>query len=413
MRILKNSLLNVIGYLIPGLLSIPILGYMSRALGVEEFGYLSIILAVVGYASIFDVGITRSVIREVALYKNNNSEVKKILSTSTIVVALLGILASTIIILLGTQIASYLKVSTYILNEFTYSIYIATVSIPIFLITQVFSSLLEGKQEFARLNIYRAFSGTIIVLFPAIALLFQKSLLAAVFGLLISRIISMLLIFYYSKGYSLNFYFDREVFKRLLNFGGWIAISNIISPIMSYFDRFILSNHLGGNVVGYYTAPSEAISRLGILPSAIAKTIFPMMSANNSHENILVKKQAYLLVLFAIVPIASIFLFFAKDIITLWLGKDFSVNSIEIFQILIFGLAFNAFAQVPFTSIQARGLSKITAYIHLFEFIPYLILLLTLIYFYGLIGAAWAWTIRMFIDLLVLLIYDTISLREK
>ena len=78
MKIAKNSFFNIAGYIIPGILSIPILGYMARELGIEEFGLFTIILALVGYASIFDVGITRSVIREIAIFKNNEEEVLKI-----------------------------------------------------------------------------------------------------------------------------------------------------------------------------------------------------------------------------------------------------------------------------------------------------------------------------------------------
>lgn len=406
MRILKNSMLNIAGYLIPGLLSIPVLGYMSRVLGVEEFGYLSIIMALVGYASIFDVGITRSVIREIAIYKHDNIIIVKILSTSSLVVVFLGILASIIIILSSNIITSFLKVSPYVFDDFICSLKIVSVSIPIFLLIQVFSSIIEGKQEFVRLNIFKTISGILVVLLPAFALFIQKSLTYAVIGLLISRILSFFLILYFIRPYKLNFAFDNAVFKRLLNFGGWIAISNIISPIMSYFDRFILSNHIGGNLVGYYTAPSEAIARLAIVPTAITRTIFPMMSENVISQNLTVKKQAYLLLFVTMIPIGFMFIYFAPDIITLWLGKDFAIKSVSIFQVLILGFMFNAFAQVPFTSIQAKGFSKITAGIHLFEFIPYLVLLILLVNAFGLIGAAWAWTIRMFIDLIILLIFD-------
>lgn len=404
MNLLKNSVLNVSGYLIPGLLSIPILGYMSRTLGVEEFGYFSIIMAVVGYASIFDVGITRSIIREVAIHENNDEEVSKILSTSILIVGFLSSLVAIIVLLLSYEIANYLKVSSHTFNMFVSSINIVAISIPIFLITQVFISLLEGKQEFGRLNIYKTISGILVVLLPAFALIISKTLLSAVIGLLCSRILSMILVFYYSKNHKIKFKFNYPVFKRLLSFGGWIAISNIISPIMSYFDRFILSNQIGGQSVGYYTAPSEAISRLGILPSAIARTIFPMIS--NQSSNLTIKNHAYILVAGTMIPIGILFIYFSSEILTLWLGVNYAGKSSKIFQVLMLGLVLNAFAQIPFTSIQAKGLSKITAYIHLIEFIPYLLLLFFLIQHYGLIGVAWAWTFRMFLDLVVLVFFD-------
>lgn len=408
MSIAKNSFFNVAGYIIPGLLSIPILGYMARNLGIEEFGLFTIILSIVGYASIFDIGITRSVIREIAIYRKDKEEVLRILSTSTIVILILGIIAGLLIILFNANITELLKVSENVKKEFETCLLIMSISIPFFLVTQVWCSLLEGKEEFLRLNIYKSISSTLVVLLPALGLFIGGSLIYAVVGLLISRIISIILILWFCRSYKFSLQFDKQVFTRLVKFGGWIAVSNIISPIMSYFDRFILANRMGSDLVGYYTGPSEAVARLGMFPSAIARTIFPMLS-NNQSNSLKIKNTSYLMIIISVVPFGLFFAFFAKEILSLWLGSDFGLNSSLVFQVLILGLVFNSIAQVPFTNIQASGKSRITALLHLFEFIPYLILLWFLITEFGIIGAAWAWTIRMFVDMLLLVIIDNIK----
>lgn len=405
MKIAKNSFFNIAGYIIPGILSIPILGYMARELGIEEFGLFTIILALVGYASIFDVGITRSVIREIAIFKNNQEEVLKIISTSALLVLILGVAAGVLIIVFSSIISELLKVSSYAVENFQYSLMLLSLSIPLFLLTQIWCSLLEGREEFLKLNIFKTISSTLVVLLPAIGLMLDSSLLSAVIGLLISRVISIILVLWFCKEYIVKLKFHKDTFKRLINFGGWIAVSNIISPIMSYFDRFILANKVGSNVVGFYTGPSEAISRIGIFPSAIARTIFPMLSDKEA-DNKQIKKISYLLVFLSIVPFGIIAAYFAENILDLWLGSQFALKSTLIFQVLVLGLIFNSIAQVPFTSIQAQGGSKVTAILHLFEVIPYVLLLLYLIQYYGLLGAAWAWTIRMFVDMGLLIFLD-------
>lgn len=405
MSIAKNSFFNIAGYIIPGLLSIPILGYMARELGIEEFGLFTIILSIVGYASIFDIGITRSVIREIAIYRNDKDEVLRILSTSTIVILVLGIIAGLLIISFNANITALLKVSESLEDEFSLCLIIMSLSIPFFLVTQVWCSLLEGKEEFLRLNIYKSISSTMLIIFPAVGLFFGDNLLYVVIGLLISRIFSAFLIFRFSKGFKFSLKFNKQVFHRLIKFGGWIAVSNIISPIMSYFDRFILANRMGSDLVGFYTGPSEAIARIGIFPSAIARTVFPMMSRNEL-DSFKIKRISYIMIVASIVPFGIFFAFFSEEILRLWLGDDFAINSSLIFQVLILGLVFNSIAQIPFTSIQASGYSRITAILHLFEFIPYLILLWYLINDYGLLGAAWAWTIRMSVDMILLIFLD-------
>ncbi|MCC2946192.1 polysaccharide biosynthesis C-terminal domain-containing protein, partial [Citrobacter freundii] len=70
------------------------------------------------------------------------------------------------------------------------------------------------------------------------------------------------------------------------------------------------------------------------------------------------------------------------------------------------GYFFNSLAQIPFTSIQALGKAKITAIIHVFEVLPYLLLLYFCVVNYGIIGAAVAWTIRVTIDCFLLFIIN-------
>ncbi|KTT41089.1 hypothetical protein RSA46_24070 [Pseudomonas oryzihabitans] len=41
--------------------------------------------------------------------------------------------------------------------------------------------------------------------------------------------------------------FKVLVFKGLLKFGSWMTVSNIISPLMVYFDRFVLSGMVGAH----------------------------------------------------------------------------------------------------------------------------------------------------------------------
>ena len=224
-------------------------------------------------------------------------------------------------------------------------------------------------------------------------------------GLLVARFLSLLLIKLYCRDFSSNFKFHHYVFKRLISFGGWVAVSNFISPIMSYFDRFILANKMGASMVGFYTAPSEAISRISMLPSAVARTIFPMLSSGEDDSG-KIKITSYILVLLFVIPVGCFCAYFSYDIMSLWLGNEYALKSYIIFQILILGFVFNSIAQIPFASIQSNGKSKTTAILHLCELLPYLLLLYFLINKYGLIGAACAWTIRMFVDLLILYIID-------
>jgi len=410
MSIIKNSIWNIGGYIIPAIVTVPALGIMGRYLGAELFGVFTLALAVVGYASIFDAGLTRAVIREISIFREDHHERLRIISTSTTIILILGLFAASLLFFFSDSITTILKISEILHSEVNGSLKILSLSIPLFLITQIWLSILEGEEKFAILNIYKTITGTCIALLPALFTIINPTLQFAIIGLVLSRFICFVLTLFlcWKDITSAKLSIHRETIKRLFMFGGWITVSNIISPVMAYFDRFIVSNQLGAQNVAFYTAPSEIISRLSIIPGAFARALFPRLSFSAStvdrRKN---KKLINLLLLLICLPVVIIGSLLAERVMVLWMGNSFSGKPGIVLIILLLGFLFNSLAQVPFASIQARGYAKLTAFVHMGELIPYLVLLFYLINSYGVIGAAIAWSIRMLVDYIALIIIDS------
>jgi O-antigen/teichoic acid export membrane protein len=88
----------------------------------------------------------------------------------------------------------------------------------------------------------------------------------------------------------------------------------------------------------------------------------------------------------------------------LWVGSHFAAASAAVAQILMFGAWSNRVAFLPYGFIQARGKPHITAKVGKIEVLPYFAVLWFLIDHMGLVGAALAWTLRVTINCVVLLI---------
>ncbi|BDR38651.1 flippase [Escherichia coli] len=406
MSLIKNSFLNIVGYVVPTLVAIPALGYLARSLGAERFGIFTLAMALVGYAGIFDAGMTRAVIREIAIYRNDFLEKKRIASTAVFFVLCLGIVGTALMFFLSFKISNILNVSKIYEQEVAVSLKILSFSIPIFLVNQIWLAVLEGEEKFFNVNVQKWISSSLLAGLPALMLIMYKtSLVGAITGLLIGRILALLvnIIFSYKFIFSSGIRFHRYIFARLIRYGGWITISNIISPVMSYFDRFIVSYLSGAHVVAFYSAPAEAVSRLSIIPAALSRAVFPKLSsAKNDNEKKVNLKLSYILLSAVCGPIVLICFLFSEHILALWLGENFKGLPSLILRILLIGFLFNCFAQIPFTLIQAAGKSKVTASLHMSELFPYLILLFVFVKYYGIIGAAIAWTSRMIVDSLIL-----------
>ena len=106
MSLIRNSVYNIAGFAIPTLVAIPALGILARQLGVEKFGLFTLAFAIVGYASIFDGGITRAVIREIAIFRDKKEE-QKIISTASVSVLILGTIAAILLVLFSNNLISF------------------------------------------------------------------------------------------------------------------------------------------------------------------------------------------------------------------------------------------------------------------------------------------------------------------
>lgn len=404
MSLARNTFWNFLGVLIPSLAALPAIGYLARVLGVENFGLLTLSFAIIGYASIFDLGLSRAVIREVALSSDKGSEVNRAVGTSSVVVTIAGFTCALLLYFNSERLASSLGVTAGNWPDVVLGLNYLSFAIVPLLLSTVWFSFLEGRGDFRNLNFLKIISGLAVAIIPAawVWISGDERFSVAMLGLVASRIFVMLLAYVFCVlPFGLRVHvFDYFTFKRLINYGGWITVSNFISPVMVYFDRFFISSHLGVATVALYSAPSEVIGRVAFVPTSISRVIFQRLSLDSS-DSIQIR-VAYKMT-FVVCGLSSALIFFGSDIIlSVWLSDKYLGEASLVLKILAVGFLFNSLAQIPFAKIQAEGNSRLTAILHIFEVLPYLALLYFLVLHSSIVGAAIAWTVRVSVDFLLL-----------
>lgn len=401
--LLRGTVLNLTGMVLPSLAAIPALAILARLLGVESFGLFALVFALLGYAGIFDGGLARAVIREIAINDKKEQACQPIMGTATWAVLALSIPAIAALYLGAPLIVKFIKVSPENFSDATRSFRLISLALPFYILSLVWFGYFEGKRQFLKLNILKTISGTSIAVLPAAAVLFEAKLSCAVLALVAARAATLAML-YISLPEQIKkslTSFDRSILVRLFRFGSWMTVSNIVSPLMVYADRFILSSIVGAKSVAFYTAPSEIVSRMLIIPGAAARTMFPVFS-NSQESSQGVGRTAFFWLGGVSILIATPVFFLSSEILNLWLGEPYGEKSGVILKILLVGFLFNSLAQVPFSRLQAGGYPKVTATIHLVEIVPYILALYYLIKLWGITGAALAWMARMCVDFLAL-----------
>lgn len=408
----KNVSFNLVGVAVPFLIAIPAMGFIAREIGFEAFGLFTLALTISGVASILDLGTTKALVREIALNVECHKAVKKIFYTSFFFVALISIIFSVFGIFLQDFFIEWLNIEEIPKYDLQISIILIFSAIPFTVLSILCLAYFEGVEDFLLMNKLKIFNGVLMAILPLLFVFYANNLIGVILGILISRIISLVLnLFFVIKKIGFMMDFEKNIIYSLFRFGGWLTVSNFISVLMQYSDRFLISNLSGAKNIAAYTAPSEIISRITIIPIAVLKVAFPSMISAKGNNDVY-RKTYQLLIVFGALTLFFGFLC-SEWFMRIWLGDALDIRSVIILKILLVGVFFNILAQAPYLKIQSKGYSNITAYIHIVEVVPYFLLLFKLMELYGLTGVAWAWSIRMLIDYLVLSAVSLMGFLEK
>lgn len=415
MTMRRNVAWSLAGAGLPLLLGAAAIPYLISRVGIEAVGILTLVWALIGYFSLFDFGLGRALTQQVASARAAGCEeqLPGLIKSGLVFTLATGLAGGVLLALLAFPLGlHWLKVSAPLQHATALSLLIAAIGIPVTTTTTGLRGILEAFEDFRAVNVLRLLLGLanfglpvlcVMLIGPSLVWMIA-SLIAARFVLLWAhlRLVNRKLAAHWHGAR-----FDLQHFKRLFAFGAWMTVSNIVGPLMVTADRFVISAFLGAAVVAYYTIPSEMLTRMLILPGALTAVLFPRLAAlrleNPAASRSLYRKSLRLITL-AMAPLCLLIAVVSYWGLSFWLGDDFARKSWYLVAILALGIWFNSIAFVPFAAIQATGQAQVTAKIHTLELLGYIPLLVLGLHYFGLAGAAIAWSLRTGVDLWALLV---------
>jgi O-antigen/teichoic acid export membrane protein len=395
------------GSLIPMVVALVAIPIMLEKLGLERFGLLTLAWLIVGYFSLFDFGLGRALTKIIAEYEGagRREDVPQVFWTSMILMLSLGILGGILFWILAPVLARTLSVTVGYRSEAVEVFRLLATSLPIVIILAGLRGVLEAYHRFRLINLIKIPVGAATYILPVVILWFNDSLMAVVVGLICVRV---LLLFIYGgviwktvPALQVVALGDTEVTRRLLAFGGWMTISNLVGPLMTYMDGFVIGVVLTVSAVAFYTVPYDVATKLWIFPTAIIVSLFPLLSQKLAGELDVAKRIFFgsvRFMFFALFPLVLVLVSFSKELLVFWLGSEFGNESTLVLQILLIGVFVNSMAMFPYALLQSAGYPRYTAFLHLLELPLYGVLLIFLLNELGIVGAAVAWLVRVIFD---------------
>jgi len=408
--IARNAPLVVLGELVPLLAAVVAMPLLLARLGVDRLGVLSLAWVVIGYFSLFDLGIGRATTHVVAsrLAAGRAGEVPGVVRTSLALLLALGCAGGLVLALLAPWLAQHaLRVPPQLDAETRTSFVLLACTLPLVVVSSGLRGVLEAERRFASVATMRAALGLVSFVGPLAVLPLAPTLPAVILVIAAGRalLFAVALVLCRHVVARPGTRAERAVAGELVRFGGWLTVSNVVSPLLVLLDRFVVGAVVSVGAVAFYATPLEVVQRAGVVPIAIGTVLFPAMAASAlsdpRHARALFATGLRLCLL-GVAPLLLLLVLWSHEGLELWLGAEFARESSVVVRWIAPGLLVNALGCAALFALQASGRPDLPARFHVAELIFYVPLLYWLAARHGLEGAAIAWSVRVAIDALLL-----------
>jgi O-antigen/teichoic acid export membrane protein len=407
----KNTTYNLIGALLPLGLSLITIPVYVRLIGDSRYGVLAIAWLLLGYFGLFDLGLGAATAQRIAAtVTDERKERADVFWTALSMNSVLGLVGGLVIWPVANYFfARFFSVDQALRSELIGALPWLILAVPLATISGVLTGALQGRARFLELNFISVSSSSLIQLTPLVTVWLHGPDLAWLLpSVIFARLVVLSALFWLCY---LHIFgreprnISRVQAKELLQFGGWVTVSSLISPLMVVLDRFLIGATLGAKAVTFYTVPFNLAERSGMLPAALSTALFPRLAAAGEAGARQLAAAAIQSLAVVMTPLIVIGLLLMEPFLRWWLTPEFASHASLAGELLLIGFWINSFARIPYAQLQASGRPDIVAKCHVVELVPYLTLLYLGLNFWGLPGAALVFGLRTFTDCVLLLLF--------
>ena len=377
MTLSKNTVINVMGTVVPLVLTLGTVPFYLRLIGDVRFGILAIVWLLLSYFGLFDMGLGRATSKFMAgLHGAEPSDRESFFWTVIAINVSFGLLGGAILWAAGAPLfLHYFNIPLGMEAEVISSLPWIAAAVPVATGVSVLMGALEGREQFLHSNALQVFGAAIFQLGPlVIAYIWGPSLRLLIPAAVLSRVIGtipMMWACYKQVPLRGVIRFQRRWIGELSKFSGWVTVSGILNPILTSLDRALVGAVQGAEALTYYTVAYNFAGKLTILPNSLTRTLFPRFSMVDAKEADRLGRNAVQGLAIVLTPMVLLALGLVHPFFNLWVGPRIATLSSPAAGVFLFGFWVNGFALVPFSLLQARNRPDVVAKFHAAELLPF------------------------------------------
>lgn len=415
-RVVKNAVFNSSAWIITVFVNLAATPYIVQKLTPEGYGIYALLTGFIGYYNLLDLGLGQGITKFVAQYKGtaDYAAINRSIDAAIWVQIITGAIGSCCIVVGAETIISLMNISPAYHDDALIGLYVSAIGFFLTMLTGTLSSVLMGLQRYDITSKVHVTANSLLTVSVVALLLFGNGLREIIF---VTAAFALPTFILYLKvvrrelpSWNFSWSFDKNSFKTLFHFSGFMFISQVANLFSNYVVRFVISFFVGPAAVTSYVVPTKLISAFGGLLSSGFGVLFPYASelgainARAAIQNNFVHGSK----LFAIisVPVLLMMSIFSGPILELWMGPEFPQEAATVLQILSLAGLLGSLTTVPNTIIMGLGFARLVAMFSLFTILLYVVFLPWFTLKWGVQGTAWA-ILMASIPGLVLISYET------
>lgn len=411
MSLRNDTLYNVLGAVAPAVAALVTIPLLLAKIGEVRFGVLALVWLLLGHFGVFDFGLSRATANRIARVPADDVRGRReVFWTSLWMNLAFGLAGAASLYLLAEPLMAHVfEIGATAREEILPALPWVAVAVPLATLAGVLGGALDGRERFDVVNGLQALGAVIVQAAPVVAAytvaIDLQTLIAAS---VMARGLSMLLLFaanlrLVAPGGPLPP--ERRHARALFGYGAWVSISALIVPFFMTLDKFMIGAMLGAAAVAYYSVPDQLVRRISVFPGALARSIFPRISAADEHASRELAARSTRVLIAVVTPAVVALIAAMHPFLTLWIDADFAARASAPGVLLAAGIWLNSLAMIPSAYLQASGRPDITAKCHLLEILPHAVILWLCIRLFGAVGAAAAMLIVTVMDTVLLMIF--------
>lgn len=405
MSVKRDTVYNLGGSIAPMFVSLLTVPVYLHLIGNARYGVLAIVWLFLGYFGMFDPGITRAAAYHIArLHSPEQSrERESVFWTALLINSAFGIVGGIVLYFAARPIfMSFFKMPASMKAEVMTSLPWLAASIPVSIVAGVLGGALQAREWFGFSNSVNVGNAVVTQLAPlAVAYWHGPELTWLIPTVLVARTVGAIpmgIALVRALPLGIGGHYDPSRMKDLFTYGGWITITNLMTPVLSTMDRMLIGSLLSAEAVAFYTVPFNLVSRASILPGALASSLFPKLSRGSTEDSSRLASDSVAALAAVMTPVIVLGIAVLPVFMRHWVGHSFAEHAAPVGIIVLIGIWVNGLAYIPYSHLQATGRPDIVAKFHALELAPFIGLLWVGLHYFGLVGAAWAWTFRVAFD---------------